>query len=239
MGGSRQSLIAQQTALRLETHLTQATSELTSANTTHMVYAHGFRSSPRSFKAQFIAKWLQAHRPDIVWFCPQLPASPHAAAKMLFNAVHTWPKHSTAVLGSSLGGFYATWLGAVLRCPTVLLNPAVHPARDLVAYIGTQTAWHNPHELVTFESHFIEELKALYVGLGRKASGAVTANEDATVQQDTHRLLNMVTTGDEVLSWQEMVARYPLAQLHLIEGSDHGISDFENHFPLVQTFLGL
>ena len=204
-----------------------------------MVYAHGFRSSPRSFKAQFIAQWLQAHRPDIVWFCPQLPASPQVAAQLLLNETQTWPAASTAVMGSSLGGFYATWLGAVLRCPTVLLNPAVHPARDLVAYIGTQTAWHNSHELVTFESHFIEELKALYVGLGRKVFGAVAADEDANMLQDSQRLLNMVATGDEVLSWQEMVARYPLAQLHLIEGSDHGISDFEQHFPVVQTFLGL
>jgi len=219
--------------------LTQATSELTSPQTTHMVYAHGFRSSPRSFKAQFIAQWLQAHRPDIVWFCPQLPASPNAAAQMLFDAVHAWPQHSTAVIGSSLGGFYATWLGALMRCRTVLLNPAVDPARGLVSYIGTQTAWHNPHELVTFESHFIEELKTMYVGLGRKALEDVSVSEDATLLQDTQSLLNMVATGDEVLSWKEMVARYPFAQLHLIEGSDHAISDFEKHFPVVQTFLGL
>ena len=219
--------------------MTQAISELTSPTTSHIVYAHGFRSSPRSFKAQFIAQWLQAHRPDIVWFCPQLPASPHAAAEMLFNAVHAWPKHSTAVIGSSLGGFYATWLGALMRCRTVLLNPAVHPARDLLAYIGTQTAWHDPNELVTFEPHFIEELKALYVGLGRNALGDVSASEDAKLLQDTHRLLNMVATGDEVLSWQEMVGRYPFAQLHLIEGSDHGLTDFEQHFPVVKTYLGL
>ena len=219
--------------------MTQAISEEIHANTKHMVYAHGFRSSPRSFKAQFIAQWLQAHRPDIVRFCPQLPASPNAAADMLFNAVHSWPLHSTAVIGSSLGGFYAIWLGALMRCRTVLLNPAVHPARDLVAYIGTQTSWHNPHELVTFESRFIEELKTLYVGLGRKALGDVSASEDVALLQDTHSLLNMVATGDEVLSWQEMVARYPLAQLHLIEGSDHGISDFEQHFPVVKTYLGL
>jgi predicted esterase YcpF (UPF0227 family) len=219
--------------------LTQAISELTSPSTSHIVYAHGFRSSPRSFKAQFIAQWLQAHRPDIVWFCPQLPASPNAAAKMLFNTVHAWPKHSMAVIGSSLGGFYATWLGALMRCRTVLLNPAVHPARDLVSYIGTQTDWHNPLELVTFEPHFIEELKTLYVGLGRKALGDMSGSEDTAQLQDTHSLLNMVAKGDEVLSWQEMVARYPLAQLHLIEGSDHGISDFEQHFSVVKNYLGL
>lgn len=126
-----------------------------------------------------------------------------------------------------------------MRCRTVLLNPAVHPARDLASYIGTQTAWHNPHELVTFESHFIEELKTLYVGLGRKALGDTSASEDATVLQDTHSLLNIVAKGDEVLSWQEMVARYPFAQLHLIEGSDHGISDFEQHFPVIKEYLSL
>lgn len=54
-----------------------------------------------------------------------------------------------------------------MQCRTVLLNPAVHPARDLVSLIGTQTAWHNPHELVRFEPHFIDELKTLYAGKAR------------------------------------------------------------------------
>jgi predicted esterase YcpF (UPF0227 family) len=216
--------------------LTQATSELTPAKTTHMVYAHGFRSSPRSFKAQFIAKWLQAHRPDIVWFCPQLPASPQAAAQLLLNVTQTWPAVSTAVMGSSLGGFYATWLGALLQCKTVLLNPAVHPARDLAAYTGTHSAWHDPNQVVAFEPHFIEELKSFYVGKGFKDM----ANADnGTRLADPDQVLNMIATGDEVLSWEEMVGRYPSATLHLIEGSDHGISDFEQHFPVIKEYLGL
>jgi len=202
----------------------------------HLVYLHGFRSSPNSFKAQFIAKWLKANRPDVVWFCPQLPVSPHAAADMLLNTVHSWPKHSTAIMGSSLGGFYATWLGALMQCRTVLLNPAVHPARDLVSYIGTQTAWHNPHELVRFEPHYIDELKALYVGQAKKDLQDI---HDTAALEDPSDLLNMVAKGDEVLSWKEMVARYPSATLHLIEGSDHGLSDFEQHFSVVQNYLGL
>jgi predicted esterase YcpF (UPF0227 family) len=204
--------------------------------TSHLVYLHGFRSSPQSFKAQFIAKWLKAHRPDVVWFCPQLPASPLATADMLLNTVHSWPKHSTAIMGSSLGGFYATWLGALMQCRTVLLNPAVHPSRDLVSYIGTQTAWHSPHELVRFEPHYIDELKTLYVG---QAPKDLQNTPDVTALEDPSHLLNMVAKGDEVLSWQEMVARYPTATLHLIEGSDHGLSDFEQHFPVVQNYLGL
>ena len=219
--------------------MTQAISEEPAFPTSHLVYLHGFRSSSNSFKAQFIAQWLKAHRPDIVWFCPQLPASPHAAADMLLNTVHSWPKHSTAIMGSSLGGFYATWLGALMQCRTVLLNPAVHPARDLVSYIGTQTAWHNPHELVRFEPHYIDELKTLYVGQAQKNLQEQTDIPDATALDDPSHLLNMVAKGDEVLSWQEMVARYPTATLHLIEGSDHGLSDFEQHFPVVKNYLGL
>jgi predicted esterase YcpF (UPF0227 family) len=219
--------------------LTQAIFQGAAFTASHLVYLHGFRSSPNSFKAKFIAQWLKAHRPDVVWFCPQLPASPHAAADMLLNTVHSWPKHSTAIMGSSLGGFYATWLGALMQCRTVLLNPAVHPARDLVSYIGTQTAWHNPHELVKFEPHYIDELKTLYVGQAQKNLEEQTDIPDATALDDPSHLLNMVAKGDEVLSWQEMVARYPTATLHLIEGSDHGLSDFEQHFPVVQNYLGL
>jgi predicted esterase YcpF (UPF0227 family) len=65
------------------------------------------------------------------------------------------------------------------------------------------------------------------------------ASQDVSALPDPPQLLNVVATGDEVLNWQEMVARYPFAQLHLIEGSDHGISDFEQHFPVVKAYLGL
>ncbi|HEY2978259.1 MAG TPA: YqiA/YcfP family alpha/beta fold hydrolase, partial [Burkholderiaceae bacterium] len=36
----------------------------------HLLYLHGFRSSPKSFKAQRLAAWLAAHRPDVTWWCP-------------------------------------------------------------------------------------------------------------------------------------------------------------------------
>jgi predicted esterase YcpF (UPF0227 family) len=172
----------------------------------------------------------------MVWFCPQLPASPAAVADLLLKGVHAWPKNSTAAIGSSLGGFYATWLGALLDCKTVLLNPAVHPARDLAAYTGTHQAWHDPNQQVAFEPRFIEELKTLYVGKGFKDYGG---QEDTPHLADPNHVLNMVAKGDEVLSWQEMVGRYPHASLHLIEGSDHGISDFELHFPVLKKYLGL
>ena len=72
---------------------------------THLLYLHGFRSSPQSAKARVMAAWVQQHRPDLSWWCPQLPASPAEAMQMLFEGIAQWPAAQTGVVGSSLGGF--------------------------------------------------------------------------------------------------------------------------------------
>jgi predicted esterase YcpF (UPF0227 family) len=135
-----------------------------------------------------------------------------------------WPAQSMAVIGSSLGGFYATWVAAQRGCKAVLINPAVFPARDLAKYIGEQTAWHNPDERFYFAPEFVDELRAL---------------ESPAFQPGQDQLLALIAKGDEVLDWREMAARYPLAQQELIEGSDHALSDFDTHLPRVLEFLGL
>ncbi len=105
----------------------------------------------------------------------------------------------------------------------MLLNPAVDPARDLAAWIGELTAWHDPAERFFFRPAFVDELRALTVP-------AITRPE---------RYLAIVATGDELLDWREMVARYPGARLHLIQGSDHAVSDFDDHLPTLLEFLNL
>jgi predicted esterase YcpF (UPF0227 family) len=198
---------------------------------THVLYLHGFRSGPQSTKARFVGAWFAQHHPEVVWCCPQLPASPKDSAKLIMTLVQDWPRHSMVVMGSSLGGFYATWVAAHLGCTAVLLNPAVHPARDLVNFIGAQPTWHKPEDSIYFDLAFIEELKALYVGAGLAWLGLPSAVADAK------RLLTVIATGDEVLDWHEMAARYAHAQQHIIQGSDHGLSDFEDVWPVVLDFL--
>ncbi|MCW5611060.1 MAG: esterase [Rubrivivax sp.] len=190
---------------------------------THLLYLHGFRSSPRSFKAQRLRAWLQAHRPDLHWWCPQLPPSPREAMALVMQGIAGWPHERMAVLGSSLGGFYATWVAERLGCPAVLLNPAVDPARDLAAYIGEQTAFHTPEERFFFRAGYVDELQALQAG---------------PIKQPQRYLL-VAAKGDEVLDWREMVARYPGVHLHLLEGGDHALSDFDDHLPLIIDFLSM
>jgi uncharacterized protein len=191
---------------------------------THLLYLHGFRSSPQSAKARIVAAWVTAHRPDLQWWCPQLPPSPRDAMAQVSDSIAAWPRESMAVIGSSLGGFYATAVAERLGCPAVLLNPAVDPARDLAKYIGEQTAFHDPAQHFYFRAEYVDELRAL-------APAAITRPE---------RYFAIIAKGDEVLDWREMHARYAGARIKLLEGGDHALSDFETaHLADVTGFLCL
>ena len=190
---------------------------------THLLYLHGFRSSPQSFKAQRMARTVCGLRHAPHWWCPQLPPSPRQAMALIEADVAHWPLGRMAILGSSLGGFYAAVLGRRLGCPVVLLNPAVHPARDLAGYIGEHPAWHDPHQRVHFDAAFIDELRAL----------------EATPVTRQAPTLAVIAKGDEVLDWREMLAAYGQDRVRLIEGSDHALSDFDNYIPEILQFLRL
>jgi len=191
--------------------------------TTPVLYLHGFRSSPQSTKARQMAAVMATQFPHLTWWCPQLPPSPQAAATLIADGTRHWPTHSMAVMGSSLGGFYATWVAAQRGCKAVLLNPAVDPARDLARYIGEQTAWHDPTERFYFAPEFVDELRALTVG----------------ALPHPERVWALIAQGDEVLDWREMTARYPGAHQVVIAGGDHAISDFAQYLPQVLHFLDL
>ena len=192
------------------------------AGPSFLLYLHGFRSSPQSFKARRMHAWLSAHRPDVHWWCPQLPPSPAEAMAMVESGIAAWPRASMAIVGSSLGGFYATVLAERHGCPALLLNPAVDPARDLAAYIGEQAAFHDPAEHFFFRAEFVDELRLL-------TPTAITRPE---------RYGAVIAQGDEVLDGREMASRYAGATLRVLEGGDHALSDFDAHLPFVVAFLG-
>ena len=191
--------------------------------TTHLLYLHGFRSSPQSAKARLMAARVQAGHPGVRWWCPQLPPSPSQAADLIAEGLAGWPRGRMAVVGSSLGGFYATWVAERQGCRAVVLNPAVDPARDLAAHVGEQTTWQDPAERFFFRPEYIDELRALQ-------TGPLTHPE---------RTFAVIAKGDELLDWREMTARYASARIRLLEGSDHALSDFDDHIDAVQEFLAL
>jgi predicted esterase YcpF (UPF0227 family) len=190
---------------------------------THLLYLHGFRSSPRSAKAQQLARAVRERHPQVQWWCPQLPASPAAAMAMVMRELAHWPRATAGVIGSSLGGFYATHVAESLDCRAVLLNPAVDPARDLAGAIGEHAVWHEPAERFFFAPEFVAELRALEHGEIRHPENYFA----------------VIAKGDEVLDWREMAGRHAGARIKLLEGSDHGLADFDRHMADVLHFLGL
>jgi predicted esterase YcpF (UPF0227 family) len=141
----------------------------------------------------------------------------------VMNAIANWPKETMAVVGSSLGGFYATWLAERLGCKAVLLNPAVHPARDLAAYIGENRQWQHPEKIFLFDATYVAELQA----------------QEIAQISDPVRYFAVIAKGDEVLDWREMTAHYPGAKIKLLSAGDHALSDFESHIDEVLGFLAL
>lgn len=189
-----------------------------------ILYLHGFRSSPDSFKARMMAGAMAERGLNEAWACPQLPASPREAIELamgmardrLANAAS--PRELT-VIGSSLGGFYATWIAEQLGCKAVLLNPAVNAARDLATQVGEHHMYHSGAPFV-FLPEYVAELAAIHA--------------PRITQADRYFLV--AATGDEVLDWREMRDRYAGCRQRIVQGSDHGLSDFADWMPEVLEF---
>ena len=230
-----------------------------------ILYLHGFRSSPESFKARLMARVLAERGLAARWRCPQLPASPAAALDLALRLARDGlaasgggrgqesggegpaggngpggehgpgdgsgsrsgtPGGSAAapltVIGSSLGGFYATWLAERLGCRAVLINPVVHAARDLATQVGSHRTFHGG-EPFEFLPEYVEELARAEAGI--------------PVLTRPERYFLLAATGDEVLDWREMRARYAGCRQRIIEGGDHGLSDFADWLPEVLAFV--
>lgn len=186
------------------------------------VYLHGFKSSPNSNKAQLTKTAIEQRiqlGEQITWYCPQLPASPREAIKMVHDHIGGQTFSTLSLMGSSLGGYYATHLAEQFPSKVSLLNPAIEPARDLEKYIGEQKSWHQD-EVFHFLPEYIQELQDIYV-------------KDIT---QAERYFLLAAKGDEVLDWREMVSKYTGAHQLILEGGDHAISNYPNHLNQLMDF---
>ena len=181
-----------------------------------IIYIHGFNSSPASSKAQLLGARLAALGRASEFAVPALPHSPAAAAALLDRLARAHP--GACLVGSSLGGYYATWLAERLELRAVLVNPAVRPYVLLAGQVGRQKNLHTGEEY-EFAARYLDELRELEV---------------ETLTPDHYLLL--VETGDEVLDYRHAVARYRGAHQLVIEGGDHGFSDFADYLDQVLEF---
>ena len=187
-----------------------------------IVYIHGFNSSPSSHKANQLRARLEARGRQELFACPELSHWPERAMQQLQQQVAGVPPGQLTLVGSSLGGFYATWLTEKLGCRAVLVNPAITPHEGLKAYLGPQKNLYTGHEYEFTQGH-LEQLAGFYVER----------------PQRMERYFLIHTTGDELLDWRIAVARYGGCRQIIVAGSDHGFAEFSDYVDSVLEFAAL
>jgi predicted esterase YcpF (UPF0227 family) len=186
-----------------------------------LVYLHGFNSSPASHKAQVMKSYMEGRGLGHLYACPALPDTPAEAVRAIEQAMAGRDPRSVTLIGSSLGGYYATWFVENRGCRAVLINPAITPHIGLETYLGTQKNLHTgePYELT--RAH-LEGWRRLLVE-----------------RIDPERYLLLLETGDEVLDWRAAARKYEGARAAIRDGGDHSLQSFPDHLPRILAFAGI
>jgi len=191
-----------------------------------LIYIHGFNSSPESFKASLLKSYAEKiNMPDVLEI-PALSFDPVVAINQLIAIVNKYQKHHQmrplCFIGSSLGGYYATWLAERYDSRVVLINPAVKPYELFEDYLGFNRNIYTGEEYMLTMDH-VEQLKEYEV--------------DSISSPDRYLLL--LQTGDEVLDYKMALDKYAAVPSIVEEGGGHEFSGFDRHLETVLAFCGI
>jgi len=183
-----------------------------------LLYLHGFISSPASSKATSTKYWFKLHAPQIDYCCPFLSPYPQQTIELLERKAEQLQGQDVLIIGSSMGGYYGTWLAERLACKAVLVNPAVSPWRWGRVLLGEQRN-HYTGEKYRIEERHLEALKPLEQPL-----------------RHPENLWLLLQTGDQVLDYRLAQQRYRECRTTVEQGGDHGFTGFERYLPQILQF---
>ncbi len=189
-----------------------------------LLYIHGFNSSPLSEKGIVTAQFMAEFYPDITFHQPQLPPDPTDGVTLLSSIVESALAQGETLnfIGSSLGGYYASYLVEKYGGRAVLINPAVKPFELFDEFIGPQ---HNPYT----DEH--------YQVVAQHKDDVKAFNTEAILNPD--RFLVLLQSGDEVLDYRQAVQKYHCCQLLLEAGGDHSFVGYDKKLKRICQFLFL
>lgn len=187
-----------------------------------ILYIHGFNSSPKSVKAIQTVQYLNQHFPQTDILVPQVPSSVVSAVKMLDDIIVKNQLVIKGVVGSSLGGYLASYFVEKYSVKSVVVNPAVRPYELLADYLGSQTNPYTGEQFELSEQHMIE-LKCV--------------DTPNIARHDHYWLLQQ--TGDEVLDFRQAVAKYANCKQTVEQGGDHSFQGYQRFLPEIARFFGL
>lgn len=184
------------------------------------VYIHGFNSSPDSFKAKCFESFLAKNHPEDQFIVPRLSDLPSSAMSSLSALIKQHSNKHIVLIGSSLGGFYATRLAQDYHVRAVLVNPAVNPQELLLDYLGINKNYHTGEEFEFTKEHIVQ-------------LDAIMTNNISSPEQ----LMVLLQSGDEVLDYRLAEKKYSQTQLIVEKGGDHSFQKFEQFCERIYQFL--
>ena len=187
----------------------------------HLIYVHGFLSAPGSHKATLTKQWLQQHHPEVTYHCPHLSPYPLETERQLTELMSSLEGETVGLIGSSLGGFWSTWLVECYGVKAVLINPSVRPFQLIDSVVGETLDNYYTNDSYTMQPEHGEQLRERY----------------QTHFSDPTRYWVLVQTGDETLDYRQAVERYVDCQVSVEEGGDHGFQGYDRHLPAIVDFL--
>ncbi|APE00890.1 esterase YqiA [Alteromonas mediterranea] len=189
----------------------------------HILYLHGFLSSPKSVKAQATKAYFEQNHSDVSLHIPELSNFPSKVEGQLLDLIESTPAlldDGLKLIGSSMGGYLSTFLLEQFGGKAVLINPAVRPYELLQSFIGTHE---NPYSKEQFE-------------IVEGDIGVIKALEAESIT-DQARYKVLLQTEDETLDYRLAAEKYAQSHLVIEEGGDHSFVGYENHLPAIAEFL--
>ncbi len=191
-----------------------------------VIYIHGFLSSPESHKAKVTEAWLKKHRREYRYHCPFLTPCPKATQNTLEALLHACAVEPVYLMGSSLGGFWATHLveryaSQYTQLRAVLVNPSINPALAAAELVGQRLKNYHSDDEYTLTAQSVEHLATL----------------KRTTPKHKARYWLLVQTEDEVLDYALAVKFYTGCKQTVEPGGSHGFEGFEQHLPNIFGFF--
>lgn len=188
-----------------------------------VLYCHGFLSSPQSTKALQVKRWLTQHRPQWQYICPELSAYPSEAKatlqQIMQEFVHT--NETLYCIGSSLGGYWATWLTEYYNVRSVLVNPAVAPHMRFQHFLGQTLKSYYSTQTYTLEAKDLQCLQ----------------DHDCPTIKRAQNYYILLQTGDETLDYRDAQARYMRCKMRVEVGGNHSFEYFDRHLDVIIQFF--
>ena len=185
-----------------------------------LIYLHGFNSSPASQKAQALWQAACAHGVAEQVRIPALPNNAEQAIALI-EAEIAAAETPVTLVGSSLGGYYATYLAKRHGLKALLINPAVRVSRYFSRYLGAQRNYYSGEEWELTPAH-VAQMAALEI----------------PAPQDAARVVVWLQTGDETLDYRDAAAYYHACTLDIQLGGDHSYQGFAERIPELLAFAG-